>query len=184
MGKGFIRLGDPTSHGGKVVSATARMTVDGIPVALWGDTCTCPITGHTNCVICEGEPGITFDGIPVALDGHKTSCGATLISTALGRCESMPVATGGGAASSLPAAQEVKGIINSNIYDQYFLLKDAENGEVLADMPYELITSSGKRLSGKTNTEGYTDKIAESDAVDVKITIFEKMRDEEDDVSS
>lgn len=42
----IIRLGDPTDHGGKVVDSGApRVTVDGIPVALKGDPCTCPKGG-------------------------------------------------------------------------------------------------------------------------------------------
>lgn len=78
----IIRLGDSTSHGGKVVSATSHMTVGGIPIARLGDKCTCPKRGHNNCVIVEGDPNWTVDGIPVALEGHKTSCGAVLVSSA------------------------------------------------------------------------------------------------------
>jgi uncharacterized Zn-binding protein involved in type VI secretion len=79
--KGVIRLGDPTTHGGKVVSAAGRATVQGITVARVGDRCTCPIRGHSVCVIVEGHPTIKLDGIAVAFEGHKTSCGASLIST-------------------------------------------------------------------------------------------------------
>jgi len=79
--KGIIRLGDPTSHGGRVCSAAGNAKVNGIPVARKGDACTCPIRGHSGCVIAEGDPRHTLDGIPVAYAGHKTSCGATLIST-------------------------------------------------------------------------------------------------------
>lgn len=77
-----IRLGDPTSHGGKVVSVSAgHFTVDGIPVARVGDMCSCPIQGHQGCTIAEGAAHHTIDNIAVAYDGHKTSCGATLVST-------------------------------------------------------------------------------------------------------
>lgn len=77
-----IRLGDPTSHGGKVVSAAADwFTVDGIPVARVNDKCACPIPGHANCMIVEGDPNHVVDGLAVAYAGHRTSCGATLIST-------------------------------------------------------------------------------------------------------
>lgn len=79
--KGVIRLGDPTSHGGKVISANARSKVLGITVARVGDACVCPIPGHSVCVIVEGHPTIKVDGIAVAFEGHKTSCGASLIST-------------------------------------------------------------------------------------------------------
>lgn len=77
----IIRLGDPTSHGGKVVSATSHLKVMGIPVARLGDTCTCPLPGHSGCVIVEGDSTLRIDGIPIALEGHKTSCGASLIAT-------------------------------------------------------------------------------------------------------
>jgi len=77
-----IRLGDPTSHGGKVVSVSAdHFTVDGIAVARVGDACTCPIKGHENCKIAEGSSHHVIDNKEVAYDGHNTTCGATLIAT-------------------------------------------------------------------------------------------------------
>lgn len=79
--RGVIRLNDPTSHGGKVVSAAPKSMVKGLAVARKGDRCICPIQGHQNCVIAEGDPEVLIDGIPVAFDGHKTTCGAVLIST-------------------------------------------------------------------------------------------------------
>jgi uncharacterized Zn-binding protein involved in type VI secretion len=80
--RNIIRLGDGTSHGGKVenVSAT-HFTVDGIAVACVSDPCSCPIKGHENCTIAEGEPHHLIDGIAVAYEGHKTTCGAALIAT-------------------------------------------------------------------------------------------------------
>jgi uncharacterized Zn-binding protein involved in type VI secretion len=80
--KGVIRLGDATSHGGRVVTASGVARVHGITVARKGDACVCPISGHTACVIAEGDPRVLLDGVPVAFEGHKTSCGATLISSA------------------------------------------------------------------------------------------------------
>lgn len=77
-----IRLGDPTSHGGKVESVRApHFTVAGIAVACVGDKCSCPVKGHDNCKIAEGDPHHVINGIAVAYDGHKTTCGATLIAT-------------------------------------------------------------------------------------------------------
>jgi uncharacterized Zn-binding protein involved in type VI secretion len=77
-----IRLGDPTSHGGKVVSASAsHITVDGIAVVLVGDKCMCPVKGHDNCKVASGNASHTIDGTAVAYDGDITSCGAKLIAT-------------------------------------------------------------------------------------------------------
>ncbi|WUR11648.1 PAAR domain-containing protein [[Empedobacter] haloabium] len=78
-----IRLGDSTSHGGKVVSVSAtHFKVGGIAVARVGDKCTCPIKGHDGCTIAEGNPRHKIGGVAVAYEGHKTSCGATLLASA------------------------------------------------------------------------------------------------------
>jgi uncharacterized Zn-binding protein involved in type VI secretion len=80
-GRGVIRLGDSTSHGGKVVSvAHAPETDMGIPIACIGDKVTCPRCRGSH-YIAEGDPICTIDGTPIAFEGHKTSCGATLISS-------------------------------------------------------------------------------------------------------
>ena len=77
-----IRLGDPTSHGGKVINSSAtHITVDGKPVALVGDKCICPINGHQDCSIASGNSQHTVNGKAVAYEGDKTTCGASLIST-------------------------------------------------------------------------------------------------------
>jgi len=77
-----IRVGDPTTHGGKVIKTSApNVKVSGKPVALVGDRCMCPMTGHQNCVIVSGNSKHTVNGKAVAYHGDKTSCGATLIST-------------------------------------------------------------------------------------------------------
>lgn len=80
--KNVIRLGDATSHGGKVLAASGTVSVQDVGVARKGDLCSCPVNGHAPCVIVEGDPAVSIGGIPVAFHGHKTSCGATLISSA------------------------------------------------------------------------------------------------------
>ncbi|MBU9217320.1 PAAR domain-containing protein [Burkholderia gladioli] len=79
--RGVIRIGDATSHGGKVVTGRNTSTVMGRAVACVGDRCTCPMSGHEHCVIVEGDPQVLIDGVAVAFDGHHTSCGTTLISS-------------------------------------------------------------------------------------------------------
>lgn len=79
--RGVIRLGDSTNHGGKVITAREQSRVMDRPVACIGDHCTCPMSGHHDCVIVEGDEAVKIDGRAVAFDGHKTSCGATLISS-------------------------------------------------------------------------------------------------------
>lgn len=79
--KAVIRLGDVTSHGGKVIAASGSVFVNGVAVARQGDACSCPIHGHAPCVIAEADPEVLDGGKPVAFHGHKTSCGAVLIAS-------------------------------------------------------------------------------------------------------
>lgn len=79
--RGVIRIGDSTSHGGKVITGSDTSRVMEKSVARVGDKCTCPRAGHHDCVIVEGDVTVTIDGKAVAFDGHKTSCGAQLISS-------------------------------------------------------------------------------------------------------
>ena len=79
--KGVIRIGDSTSHGGKVLEGFESHQIQGKAVALVGGACSCPNKGHSNVKIAEGNPNHMVNGKPVAFEGHKTSCGATLISS-------------------------------------------------------------------------------------------------------
>lgn len=79
--RNVIRLNDPTSHGGKVISAAPNSTVLGVAVARKGDLCACPLPGHGVCRIAEGSSDVLIDGVAVAFSGHKTDCGAVLLST-------------------------------------------------------------------------------------------------------
>jgi uncharacterized Zn-binding protein involved in type VI secretion len=82
MKKNVIRLGDATSHGGKVIDVRARhFQVDQIPVACVGDLCSCPVPGHNGCTVATGSAHHRIDGIPVAYDSDVTSCGAQLKSS-------------------------------------------------------------------------------------------------------
>lgn len=77
----IIRLGDPTSHGGKVITASITHTIAGLGIARVGDTVLCPIAGHGANPIVQGMPTYQIGGRMVALHGHRTACGCTLIST-------------------------------------------------------------------------------------------------------
>lgn len=77
-----IRIGDPTSHGGRVLeSGASHFIVSGKAVALVGDKCMCPIKGHQECSIATGNDKHLISGMAVAYHGDKTTCGATLIAT-------------------------------------------------------------------------------------------------------
>ena len=80
--RNVIRLGDSTTHGGKVLSVAANnFKVAGVPVACVNDLCSCPIPGHNGCRIVAGSPRHRLDGVQVAFQGDRTSCGAQLLSS-------------------------------------------------------------------------------------------------------
>lgn len=77
-----IRLGDATTHGGKVIRCQAtHIKVDGVPVACVGDLCTCPVPGHGMCEITSGSAHHKISGREIAFHGDRLSCGATLLSS-------------------------------------------------------------------------------------------------------
>lgn len=77
----IIRLGDPTSHGGKVTQVSGGQEIHGLPVARKGDLVSCPKEGHGVNPIIEGCEHWLIEDIPVAVEGNKTACGCTLLST-------------------------------------------------------------------------------------------------------
>lgn len=81
MGLPIVRLGDLTSHGGTVVTASMMHTIDGVGIARVGDNIACPIPGHGVNAIVEGAPNYLIGGRMVALHGHRAACGCTLIAS-------------------------------------------------------------------------------------------------------
>jgi uncharacterized Zn-binding protein involved in type VI secretion len=82
MSKGFVLLGDSTTHGGQVISASSTMIINGKKVALLGDQISCPLIGHGINAIVEGSPEWTSDGKAVVVDGCRCACGCQVISSA------------------------------------------------------------------------------------------------------
>jgi uncharacterized Zn-binding protein involved in type VI secretion len=169
-----IRLGDRTSHGGYVVSATSQFTVMGMDVARLGDKCTCPKKGHNNCYIVEGDPDWTIDGVPVALEGHKLSCGAVLIS-------SMPNAGrdewgGDSAAATLLASnvtqkQGVEALTKpGKDTDEQIRIRDAD-GNRIANVPYYIMDESGNAYRGFSDAQGCCERIRTDDVQMLEILL-------------
>jgi len=80
----FIRFGDTTDHGGKVVTASKTADYDGIALARKGDLIECPLHPEVQPnVIEEGDGELDDEGIPLARHGHRGTCGCHLISSLL-----------------------------------------------------------------------------------------------------
>lgn len=68
MSKGFVLLGDETTHGGKVISTSSTMIVNGKNVALIGDMVSCPIPFHGPNPIVEGSLEWSSDGKAIVVE--------------------------------------------------------------------------------------------------------------------
>lgn len=79
-GRGVVRLGDKTSHGGQVISACDSFTVLGKHVSLDGDTTFCPKCKGTFPIQVSGSER-RHNGTKVAYNDDVTACGAKLISS-------------------------------------------------------------------------------------------------------
>jgi uncharacterized Zn-binding protein involved in type VI secretion len=77
---GVVRLGDATTHGGKVLSASEDFIVQSKPIALNGDMTFCPQCKGTFAIQVTSSDR-QHKGKMVAYDGDKTTCGAMLISS-------------------------------------------------------------------------------------------------------
>lgn len=82
MSQGFVLLGDKTTHGGEVISASSTTFVDGKPVALVGDNVSCPIPGHGVNAIVEGCDDWSENGRDMVVNGCRSECGCQVISSA------------------------------------------------------------------------------------------------------
>ncbi|MGB8923875.1 MAG: PAAR domain-containing protein [Pseudomonas sp.] len=78
--KDIIRLGDSTTHGGKVLEVFSQTDLNGKPIAGVGHKVSCPLCKGI-FPIAEGSGVYTVDGTPIALDDMKTACGAALIAS-------------------------------------------------------------------------------------------------------
>lgn len=72
------RLGDPSSHGGQIVSAAETVFANGIAVARDGDLHACPIPGH-GVTMLTGSGQATIEGGSVVRVGDTAACGAVII---------------------------------------------------------------------------------------------------------
>ncbi|WP_114809218.1 PAAR domain-containing protein [Paraburkholderia kururiensis] len=149
----FIRKGDTTDHGGRVLACSPLSKVDGKPVARLGDMVSCPKCGGVYPIVQILPRGMTMDGKPPAFEGDKTACGATLIASQ-SSATAQPTSGPGGHAG--PIANHQTAGDTSGPYRGRFQVLDETTGKPIANHPYTLHTADGQKLSGQTDASGYT----------------------------
>lgn len=174
----IIRLGDPTSHGGKVLEGSLTDICFDKPIAYIGHKTFCPTCKGTFPII-EGAQTTTFYGKGVALAGMKTACGATLIATqftdiveygggaegssAKAQADSAPAAAPAAATAAALAAAAPEAKAEDphagHAYDLVFRVQNDQTGQVLPHTPYRITLDDGTEVVGTTDAGGMTEKI-------------------------
>jgi uncharacterized Zn-binding protein involved in type VI secretion len=170
MEREIIRMGDPTSHGGRVLEGSQLDICHGKPIAFVGHKTFCPKC-KGNFSIIEGALTTTFYGQGVALAGMKTACGAVLIATQFtdtveygsgNESNEAPKPSTGfnsrvakhtdarAAAPSVPVAA----------FDIHFHVKNKDSGKSMGNTPYRITVDDGQIIEGVTDENGFTQKVA------------------------
>ncbi|HDR9202744.1 TPA: PAAR domain-containing protein [Burkholderia vietnamiensis] len=156
MGFAFIREGDTTSHGGRVLACSPENKSDGVPLALLGDKVSCPKCGGIYPIVGVKNLGVTFDGRPVASEGDTTACGAALIASQ-NNTTAEPTSGPGGAVGG---GKSVVSDTNAQTpHRGRFQVLDDVTRRPVAGHPYTIKSSDGQTVQGKTDANGFTEWI-------------------------
>lgn len=185
--KCVITVGDTTSHGGTVNEGFAEVTINGKSVAGVGHRGSCPRC-KKEFVIVAGAQNVTMFGRNVALEGMKTSCGAVLIASQdLYKIDADTGSSGASftASSMAPAAGQASGTSGTAspakiTFDQRFHVISSVTGKPLMGYPYQIELTGGFLIEGKTDSDGFTQKVAAADAASAKLTVFDFEVEEND----
>ena len=149
----FIREGDTTSHGGKVLACSPNDQIDGLSIARLGDMVSGPKCGGVYPIVQILPRGITMDGKPPAFEGDKTACGATLIAS---QSNTTAEPTGGAGGNAGPVVNHETAASGEGPYRGRFQVLDETTGKPIPNHPYTLRASNGQTLSGQTDENGFT----------------------------
>ncbi|TFW29887.1 PAAR domain-containing protein [Massilia horti] len=176
-----ITEGATTTAGGKVIGASSHGSINGARIALENDPVHCPACNSIGHIVCVGARlSERFNGIQVALENDLCICQCyphpRLVPSQTLRCQivsedadSADIVGQSGTTSEwgVTAASAEQ----QEIHDQYFHVKD-EAGHPLADFPYVIELSSGRRIEGRTDQEGKTAKVVASRAEHATLIVY------------
>lgn len=162
MKRYHITLGATTTAQGKVISASAPMSVMGARQALEGDQVSCPACKSTGKIVCIG-PRLKdgFNGRQRALSDDLCLC-AFPTPPRLVASQSMSFQVVGATVVDAPtrgmgaAEQEITGAL-----DEAFRAVDSA-GRAVPGQPYRIRTAEGHEVRGRTDENGMTRRVVTS----------------------
>lgn len=153
-----ITLGAPTTSGGKVISASSDVRIDGAPIALEGDLVTCPKCKTAGKIQCVG-PRIpeSLNGKNVALENDLCICRCGVPPKLMPNqaVRSQVIKDTGRALSNPVADRDMRGS-QGQAYTEQFRLVDDHDGKPLARREYAVVRASGKLEFGTSDDTGHT----------------------------
>lgn len=171
MSSPIIVLGDKTSHGGTVITASLITTTEGKGWARLGDMVSCPRCKGV-FPISQADPSLIAEGQAVAYHGCKVACGATLISSQMltWTTPSRGEAPGESSEHAGAAIADGYGHIAAGLLSTYqdeplaagahfrgrFRVIDAATGEPVSSQAVRVRSTDGQYLTGATDADGFT----------------------------
>lgn len=181
MKRHTITEGATTTAGGKVTGASSHGSINGARIALENDPVYCPACKSTGHIICAGARlNERWNGIQVALENDLCVCKCyphpRLVSSQTVRYQVVSDDAGSpnivGPGKTTPErSTEAAATEQQGSYDQHFHVKD-EAGQPLADFPYVIELSNGRRIEGRTDQEGKTARVAASGAERATLIVY------------
>jgi hypothetical protein len=136
----------------------------------------------TYCTACKQEgyiaprgprwPGTGPNGKQWALSGDINICG----------CNPSPVFYAERGMTMIFTADEAAALMRSTgksansqtgAYDQGFRVVNPHTRQPLRDTPYRIITGDGEEIEGRTDSQGYTQRVAKDQAMAATLYVFE-----------
>jgi uncharacterized Zn-binding protein involved in type VI secretion len=167
MLRAVICLGDPTSHGGKVLEGSEKFSFHGSRVARIGHKTYCPQC-KGDFPFVEGVEFHAFLGAGTAVEGMKTGCGAELIAT---------VTKGAFEIDDRRRDQTVAGttrqVLQSDAHihqaSAQFKAIDEVSDHPIKGIPYRLELPDGSSRTGVTDADGLTERVVGQESSQVHL---------------
>ncbi|QEZ47404.1 PAAR domain-containing protein [Cupriavidus oxalaticus] len=151
-----LKNGDHTSTGGALIATGRSVFHHDTTIGVEGDYATCPACKVGGTVKNDCYPAFDIDGKQVLVSGARVYC----------RCQTRPVVihsqmdftieVNRKGAGAQPAANGSDCSYGYGDYDEQFILKDHDTGEILAAMPYTVEFKDGTMVRGITDEQGRT----------------------------
>ncbi|WP_175714002.1 PAAR domain-containing protein [Burkholderia ambifaria] len=167
-------LGDKTTAGGIVAQGERASTVNGQPFAYQDAKINCQSCSSVGAIrnIGPNRP-MGLMGKQVALENDLCICKCNPPPRLIASQRTAFIEFGLSELEAMGYTPQGRYFGDSS-YDQYFLLKDKHTGRPLQDVLYRIVTDDGDEIEGRTDANGYTEKIYAKSAVIATIDVFEE----------